>query len=91
VFGPHRLALLELSKSFGAVNLRVFGSVARHEAGPRSDVDLLVEFPNPPGILTRMEFEERLEALLGRRVDLATEANLHWLIRPRVLAESVPV
>jgi predicted nucleotidyltransferase len=69
----------------------VFGSVARGEAGPRSDVDLLVVFPDPPGVLARMEFEERLESLLGRRVDFATESNLHWLIRPRVLAESVPV
>lgn len=91
VLGPHRKALLELAKSFGATQLRVFGSVARHESGPESDIDLLVQFPDPPGILTLMEFEERLEALLGRRVDLATESNLHWLIRPQVLAECVPV
>jgi hypothetical protein len=91
VLGPHRTALLQLAKSFGATQLRVFGSVARKESGPQSDVDMLVQFPDPPGILARMEFEERLEALLGRRVDLATETELHWLIRPQVLAECVPV
>jgi predicted nucleotidyltransferase len=91
VLGPHRDRLLALTGEFGATQLRVFGSVARGEAGPRSDLDLLVEFADPPGVLRRMEFEERLEGLLGRRVDLATEANLHWLLRPRVLAEAVPV
>jgi predicted nucleotidyltransferase len=91
VLGPHRPLLLRLARRYGATSVRVFGSVARGEAGPASDIDLLVEFPDPPGILRRMEFEQRLEALLGRRVDMATEANLHWLIRPQVLAEAVPV
>jgi predicted nucleotidyltransferase len=90
VFGPRREDLLALAHAFGATDLRVFGSVARSEAGPRSDVDLLVTFLDPPGLFARMEFREKLEELLGRRVDLATEANLHWLIRPQVLAEAVP-
>jgi predicted nucleotidyltransferase len=91
VFGPRRDALLKLVRSFGATDPRVFGSVARGEAGPGSDVDLLVTFANPPGLFARMDFREKLEELLGRRVDLATEENLHWLIRPRVMAEAIPV
>jgi hypothetical protein len=91
VVGPHRQALLTLAAKFGATDLRVFGSVARGEAGPESDVDLLVRFEHPVGLFGRMELKERAEQLLGRTVDLATEGSLHWLIRPEVLAEAVPV
>ena len=73
------------------VDLRIFGSVARGEAGPDSDVDFLVRFRRPIGLLRRSEFRERAESLLGRRVDLATEASLHWMVRPRVLLEAIPL
>ena len=88
---PHRKALLALADRFGATDLWVFGSFARGEAGPDSDVDLLVRFEHPVGLFRRMEFKELAGQLLGRTVDLATEGNLHWLIRPTVLAEAVPV
>lgn len=91
VLGTRRDAFLKLARSFGVTRLRVFGSIARGEAGPKSDLDLLVEFRDPLGVLRRAEFEEKIEALLGRRVDLATEEELHWLIRPRVLSEAAPV
>jgi len=91
VVTPYRDALLALAGRFGATDLRVFGSVARGEAGPESDVDLLVRFEHPVGLFRRMELKEQVEQLLGRKVDLATEGNLHWLIRPTVLAEAVPV
>ena len=69
----------------GALNIRVFGSVARHEADPDSDIDLLVDAGSdrtpffPGGLLAD------LESLLGRRVDIVTENGLHWYIRERVL------
>lgn len=91
VVTPHRAALQQLARGFHARNLRVFGSVARGQAGPRSDVDLLVTFDDPVGLLRREEFRERLEQLLGRKVDLVTEQGLHWLTRPTILAEAVPV
>ncbi|MCI4326514.1 MAG: nucleotidyltransferase family protein [Thermoplasmata archaeon] len=91
ILGDHRQAFLKLARSFGASKIRVFGSVARGEAGPKSDLDLLVEFRRPLGVLSRAEFEVKIEALLGRPVDLATEEELHWLVRPRVLSEAVPV
>ena len=70
----------------GARNVQVFGSVARGEAGPDSDIDFLVECgPNPsaffPGGLL-MDLEE----LLGRRVDIVTEAGLHPDFRERILS-----
>jgi len=89
VIGDRREALHRLSVTFGATDVRVFGSVARGEADASSDVDLLVRFRRPIGLLARMEFKARASRLLGRRVDVATEASLHWLIRPDILAEAV--
>ena len=91
IIGPHRRELVRIAKRSHAKDLRVFGSVARGEAGKSSDVDLLVKYDRPVGLLARMELKERLQALLGRRVDLATEESLHWFVRPRVLAEAVPL
>ena len=89
VIGPQRRALKALAEKYGGFDLRVFGSVARGEADADSDLDLLVRFRRPVGLLGRSELKERFETLLGRTVDLATEANLHWLVRPRVMAEAV--
>jgi predicted nucleotidyltransferase len=89
VIGNHREALLNLSAEFGATDVRIFGSVARGEARRQSDVDLLVRFRRPLGLLSRSEFKERATQLLGRSVDVTTEDSLHWLIRPAVLAEAV--
>lgn len=86
-----REQILEIAARHGAYNVRVFGSVARHEAGPDSGLDLLVEVgPQrapffPSGLLAD------LEDLLGRRVDIVTEPALHWSIRERVLKEAVPL
>jgi hypothetical protein len=91
VVGPHRNAILALAEQFGATRVRVFGSVARGEAGPQSDVDILVSFREPIGLIKRAEFRERAAEILGRRVDLATEQGLHWLIRPTVVTEAVPL
>jgi uncharacterized protein len=91
VIGPRASELKRLAAEYGGSDLRVFGSVARGEAGRRSDIDLLIRFRRPIGLLGRIEFRERAERLLRRSVDLATESNLHWMVRPRVLAEAVPL
>lgn len=86
-----REEILQLATRHGARNLRVFGSVARGEARPESDVDFLVEVgPNrtpffPGGLVAD------LEDLLGRKVDVVTEKGLHWFIRDRVLKEAQPL
>lgn len=59
----------------------VFGSVARNEARPGSDVDVLVEFHETPDLVDFVILKERLEAILETRVDLATPRSLrrrHW-------------
>ena len=90
VLGDKRQAVLALTSSYGITNVRVFGSVARGEARPDSDVDLLVDAPVSLG-LKLMRAGRELEALLGRPVDLIPEDSLRQRLRPRVLREAVPL
>src|SRR6266567_7244900 len=57
-------------KALGVRSLEIFGSVARGDAGPGSDVDLLVEFDRPIGLFHFFRVQRTLEQLLGCRVDL---------------------
>ena len=70
-------------------SLAVFGSVARDEAGPDSDIDLLVEFARPVGLFRFLAVKEYLEALLGRPVDLATRDSLKRQFRDTILSEAI--
>ena len=62
--------------SFGVKSLALFGSVARGEARPDSDVDLLVEFDRPVGLFGLVALQQRLEQLLGCPVDIGTPDSL---------------
>ncbi len=70
-------------------SLSIFGSVARDEAGPDSDVDALVEFDQPVGLFAFLGLKEYLEQILGRPVDLATPEALHHRLRDRILREAI--
>ena len=89
ILGPKREEILRIAARHGVTSIRVFGSVARGEAGPESDVDFLVEIGGkltpwfPVGLI------RDLEELLGRKVDVATPNGLHWYIKDRILAEAV--
>ncbi len=74
----------------GIVNVRLFGSYARDEAGPDSDVDLLVEMNKPLGFRF-FGIEEDLSRALGIRVEMGTERSMHRLLRERVLPEAIHV
>jgi predicted nucleotidyltransferase len=86
-----RSDVLRLAARYGASNVRVFGSVARGDAGTGSDVDLLVEFEADRSLLDLIGLELDLRDLLGWHVDVATVASLKDRIRTRVLAEAVPL
>jgi predicted nucleotidyltransferase len=75
--------------AMGVRSLSLFGSVARDEAGPESDVDLLVEFARPVGYFHFFGVQEYLQGILGRRVDLATPDALKVQLRDRILGEAV--
>ena len=71
--------------------MRVFGSVARGDDRPASDLDLLVDMESDRSLLDLVGLAQDLEALLNRNVDVVTDASLHAAIREQVLAESRPL
>lgn len=85
----HREQLLSLARRRGITSVRVFGSMARDEAREDSDVDLLVTLaPGISGLALGGMLMDAQE-LLGRRVDVVTEAGLHPSLRERVIADAV--
>jgi len=83
-----REEILQLAARHGAHNVRVFGSVARGEVTKDSDVDLLVDMEPECSLLDMVSLQVALQELLGRKVDVVTEASIYWLIRRRVLREA---
>ena len=81
----------ELRQQHGVKSLWVFGSVARGESSPTSDVDVLVEFIDPPTFDRFMDLKFRLEGLLGARVDLVTQGALRPAMREDVEREALRV
>ena len=76
-------------KEMGVARLALFGSIARGEAAPESDIDLLVEFDRPVGLFHFVRVKRFLEEQLGRQVDLVTPDALHPALRGRILAEAL--
>jgi predicted nucleotidyltransferase len=81
--------VLRVAARHGARNVRVFGSAAKGEAGPTSDVDFLVEMEPGRSLLDLVGLWQDLEELLGRKVDVVEDEGLHWYIKDRVLKEAV--
>ena len=73
---------------FSVKSIALFGSVARGEAGPESDIDILVEFSRPIGLLAFVGLKHRLAELLGRPVDLVTPEALKSPLRDGILNEA---
>ena len=71
----------------GVKSLKLFGSVVRGEAGPESDIDILVEFSRPVGLLAFARLKNRLADLLGQPVDLVTPDALKPPLRDGILRE----
>jgi predicted nucleotidyltransferase len=74
---------------FAVKSLAIFGSVARDEAWPDSDVDILVEFNKPVGLFEFVRLKDYLETLLDCPVDLVTPDALKEQLRERILKEAV--
>ena len=86
-----REEILKIAAKHGARNVRVFGSVARGEAGPESDIDLLVDMEPGRSLLDLGGLWSDLNELLGRKVDIVTENSIYWLLRRRILKEARPL
>lgn len=88
-FEALRPELERICRKYGIAELSVFGSVARGEDSPASDVDLLY-LRAPDSVLGYAWFDvyDEFEQLLGRKVDLVPKTELHWVLRDRVLADA---
>ena len=71
--------------------MRVFGSWARGDARPESDLDLLVGLEPDRTLWDLSRLKDDLDSLVGVHVDLVTEGGLSRSIRDRVIAESIPL
>ena len=87
----NRDEILRLASQHGAHHVRVFGSVARGEAGPTSDIDLLVKMDRGRSLLDLIELSQELEAVLNRKVDILTDEGLSPYLEQRIHAEAVPL
>ena len=87
----HRNELLALARRRGVTGIRVFGSMSRGDVNDKSDVDLLVTLAPGTSALALGGLLMDAQELLGRRVDVVTEASLHPALRERVVASAVPL
>jgi hypothetical protein len=85
----HRKDLVATAAAHGVSNLRVFGSVARGEDHPDSDLDLLADFPPGLSLFGLGRLEADLEGILGIRVDLVPAADLKPDVRERVESDLI--
>lgn len=84
----NRQAILNIARAHGLLNVRIFGSVARGEDTPNSDVDFLVDLETGRSLLDIGGALIQLEHLLQRKVDIVTERGLHWYLREKILKEA---
>jgi len=91
VLKNRRSEILRVAAEHGAYNVRVFGSVRRGQAGPHSDIDLLVSMEEGRTLLDFAGLWQELEELLGCRVDVISDGGLSPYLRERILAEAAPL
>ncbi len=92
VLEKNREAIREVTARFNAANPRVFGSVARGEDGPNSDIDILVDVPAGTTLLMLGGLQDALEQImLGTSIHLLTPGDFPDSVRHRVLAEAKPI
>lgn len=91
IINNHRQEILDIAHQRGIINVRVFGSMSRGDAGPDSDVDLLVQLESGRSGLALGGFLMDVSELLGRKVDVVTEKALHPRLRSKIVLEAQPL
>src|SRR5258708_28600292 len=84
-----RIAILKFAVKYGIRRVRLFGSVARGQSNPTSDVDVLVDFEPGRSLLDQVGFEQELEELLGHRIDVVAEWGVRQYTESQILQEPV--
>jgi predicted nucleotidyltransferase len=85
----YRERICRIAESYGARNVRLFGSRAREQASPHSDIDLLVDMDKGRSLLDLIALEETLTELLGAKVDLVTPSSVSRYLRAEIEREAI--
>jgi predicted nucleotidyltransferase len=91
IIADKKAQILALAAQHGALNVRVFGSVANGTADEKSDIDFLVDMEKGRSLLDLGGLLMDLQELFGRKVDVVTEKGLRERIREAVLHQAVPL
>ena len=86
-----RKTIIKVLKAHGAERIAIFGSYARGEAGPKSDIDILVRFARPRSLIQLVTIEDELRQALHRNVDLLTEKAVSPFLRDAVRHDEVVI
>ena len=79
--------LIDVCRKHAITSIGVFGSMARGESTPKSDIDLLVEFEERQSLFDVIHLQQELASALGRKVDLLTKNAISPYLRERILGE----
>ena len=86
---PQKERILAIAQNFGALDVKLFGSMARGTASARSDLDLLVRFERKATLLTVIGFQQAVEEALGTKIDVVEEGGLSPFMAERILSEAI--
>ena len=80
-----------ITKRYGASNVRLFGSLAKGTARSSSELDLLVDLMSDRDLIDLISIKQELEAITGFKVDIVTEKGLSKHLREKILNEAIPL
>lgn len=87
----HRRQILHILGTYGMRNIRVFGSVARQEDGPDSDVDLLADVPQDISLFALARIEQEISHILQTDVEIVPAMGLRFNVASRAREEAIPL
>ena len=92
VIEQYREEIKALAQKNGLANVRVFGSMARGDDSPASDIDLLVDLqPDFPDGFALIRMKDDVEDLTGRNADVGAESSLRSFIKDKILKECIAI
>jgi len=83
--------IIAILKKHGARKISIFGSFVREEAGPESDLDIIVEFDQPKGLIKFVGIKNELSDILGMKVDLLTEKAISPYLIDNIKKEALVI